>query len=180
MPRSISLFSMTLALTVLAVGSVRAAEKYTLTADNTKIEFVGFKKDGKHSGGFKKLDGDVFYNGTDWKISVVIDTPSLYSDDAKLTGHLKSGDFFAVKDHPNAKFETSKIVKGDKGFTVTGSLTMLGKTKEVTFPAEITTGDTFSIKASFKINRADFGMTYGEGKIDNEVAIDVNISAKKS
>ena len=93
---------------------------------------------------------------------------------------VKSGDFFAVKDHPNAKFETSKIVKGDKGFTVTGSLTMLGKTKEVTFPAEITTGDTFSMKASFKINRADFGMTYGEGKIDNEVAIDVNISAKKS
>jgi polyisoprenoid-binding protein YceI len=58
-------------------------------------------------------------------------------------------------------------------------LTLLGKEKEITFPATITTGDTFTLKAEFKINRADYGMTYGEGKVDNEVAIKLDVNAKK-
>lgn len=168
-----------LAVAVLVAGFATAADKFTLTGENTKIEFVGTKKDGKHTGGFKTLAGEVTHENDAWKIDVTIETDSLYSDDAKLTGHLKSGDFFAVKDHKTAKFVTSKIAKGDKGYTVTGTLTLLGKSKEVTFPAEIAIGDTFTMKAEFKINRADYGMTYGEGKIDNEVALTVNVAAKK-
>ena len=40
------------AAVVLAAGPAAAAE-YKLTGDNTKIEFVGKKPDGKHEGGFK-------------------------------------------------------------------------------------------------------------------------------
>jgi polyisoprenoid-binding protein YceI len=162
---------------VLALPAV-AAEKYTLNGENTKVSFVGTKKDGKHTGGFKKLEGVVSHDA-DWKIEVTIDCDSLYSDDEKLTGHLKSGDFFNVKDHASAKFVTSKIAKGDKGFTVTGMLTMLGKEKEISFPAEITTGETFGLKADFKITRSDFGMTYGKGKVDDEVQLMIEVTAKK-
>jgi len=180
MPRSILELALSLAIAVLTVGSLQAADKYVLSAENTKIEFVGSKKDGKHTGGFKKLEGDVSNDGTAWKITVMIDTPSIYSDNEKLTGHLKSGDFFAIKDHPTAKFESTKIAKGEDGYTVSGNLTLLGKTKAVTFPAAIATGKDFTLKAAFKIDRSDFGMTYGEGKIDNEVKIDITVSAKKS
>lgn len=96
-----------------------------------------------------------------------------------LTGHLKAGDFFGVKDHPTAKFVTTKIEKGDKGHTVTGKFTLLGKEKEISFPAEIKAGETFELKAEFKIDRTDYGMTYGEGKVDKEVAIKVDVKAKK-
>ena len=34
----------------------------------------------------------------------------------KLTGHLKSPDFFSVKDHPTAKFVSTKIDKGANGY----------------------------------------------------------------
>jgi polyisoprenoid-binding protein YceI len=155
-----------------------AADTYKLTGENTTVEFTGTKKDGKHTGGFKKISGTVTHD-KDWAIELTIDTESIFSDDEKLTGHLKGGDFFSCKDHPTAKFTTTKIEKGEKGFTVTGKLTLLGKEKEISFPAEIKTGDTFSLKADFKIDRTDFGMTYGEGKIDKEVALKVAVSAKK-
>lgn len=167
-----------LAMAVLVSAAATAADKYTLTGENTKVEFTGTKKDGKHTGGFKKLSGEVTNDGG-WKVDVTIDTDSMYTDDDKLTGHLKSGDFFGVKDHPHAKFTSTKIEKGDKGYTVTGKLTLLGKEKEISFPAEVTAGETFTLKAEFKIDRADYGMTYGAGKVDNEVAIKVNVAAKK-
>lgn len=166
------------AMAVLVLAAATAADKYKLDGDNTKVEFTGTKKDGKHTGGFKKLSGEVTHDG-DWKIDVTIDTDSMYTDDDKLTGHLKSGDFFGVKDHPHAKFVSTKIEKGDKGYTVTGKLTLLGKEKEISFPAEITTGETFTLKAEFKIDRTDYGMTYGAGKVDNDVALKVNVAAKK-
>ena len=165
-------------LAAVAVASAAFAAEYKLTGENTKIEWTGTKKDGKHTGGFKKLEGTVT-NDDGWKIDVTIDTTSIHSDNPGLTNHLKGGDFFGVKDHPTAKFVTSKIEKADKGYKVTGKFTLLGKEKEISFPAQIKTGETFELKAEFKIDRADYGMTYGEGKIDKEVAIKVEVKAKK-
>jgi polyisoprenoid-binding protein YceI len=169
---------LSLAVAALTSLPIVAADKYTLTGENTKIEFVGTKKEGKHSGGFKKVTGTVTHDSA-WGIDVTIDCNSMYSDDTKLTGHLKSGDFFNVKDHPTAKFVSTKIEKTDKGHTVTGKFTLLGKEKEISFPATITAGDTFTLKAEFKINRGDYGMTYGQGKVDDAVAITVDLTAKK-
>ena len=172
---------MTTVFFAMIVSVTFAAEvKYTLTKDNTKIEWTGTKILGKHDGGFEKVSGTATISeATGLKIEVEIDCTSLYSDDKKLTGHLKSPDFFAVKDHPKAKFVSTKVKKADKGFVVTGDLTLLGKKKEVSFPAEISTGDTLTIKGSFDINRKDFGMTYGKGIVSDKVAVRVKVDAKK-
>src|SRR5258708_794836 len=75
------------------------AAEFELTGENTKVEFVGTKADGKHTGSFPKLTGtfDVPSDVTKTKISVTIDMEALESDDPKLTGHLKSPDFFETK-----------------------------------------------------------------------------------
>ena len=166
---------------VSVCGLVQAEEtKYSLNGDNTKIEWTGTKSDGKHDGGFKQLKGTAtLSDGSNLKFEVEIDCGSLFSDDPKLTQHLKSPDLFSVKDHPKAKFKSTKIEKTADGVEVTGDLTLLGKTKKVTFPAEIKTGDALVIKADFKINRQDFGMSYGTGKINDEVEIRVNLKAKR-
>src|SRR5688572_19651171 len=87
-------------LSALVVGPVVAAEqKFALTGENTKVTFTGYKPNGKHDGGFAKLAGTATVTDgkpETLKIDVTIDTDSLHSDDAKLTGHLKSPDFFAV------------------------------------------------------------------------------------
>jgi polyisoprenoid-binding protein YceI len=172
---------MTMALFAGLTSVVLAADvKYVLTKDNTKIEWIGTKPGGKHNGGFEKVSGTaVVSEKAGLVIDVEIDCDSLYSDDKKLTGHLKGPDFFAVKDHPKAKFVSTKVAKADKGYVVTGDLTLLGKKKEVSFTTDIVTGDTLTMKGAFEINRHDFGMSYGKGKIDDTVTIRVKVDAKR-
>ena len=97
-------FAVVLAV-LLAVPVVAAETKFSLTGENTKITFVGTKPGGRHEGGFKKLSGTATVtdgNPTTLQIQAEIDADSLYSDNEKLTGHLKSPDFFGVKDNPKA------------------------------------------------------------------------------
>jgi polyisoprenoid-binding protein YceI len=160
-----------------------AVTTYALSGDNTKLTFVGTKTEGKHEGGFKTLKGMATVGGSDLanlKIEIDIDCDSLYSDDAKLTTHLKSPDFFGTKDNPKATFKTKTVTKGDKVYTIAGELTMLGKTKPVTFPASISvTGDVLSLSTEFKIDRTDWGMAFGKGKIDDKVTLKIAVTAKK-
>lgn len=155
------------------------AKEHKLTGKNTKIEFLGTKSDGKHKGSFPKLTGtfDAPDDLTKSKITVTIDMDALESDDPKLTGHLKSPDFFETKKYPEAKF-VSKTIKADKEeFVVTGELTMHGKKKEISFPAKITnTAGAAGLEAEFSINRSDWGITYGAGKVDEAVKLTVYLN----
>ncbi|MFO0864462.1 MAG: YceI family protein [Gemmataceae bacterium] len=168
-------------LSVAAVSAQDNTLRYALNGENTKILWTGTKANGKHDGGFKTVKGQAtLADATGLKIDVEIDTTSLYSDDAKLTGHLKSPDFFAVKDHPKARFVSSKIDKtGGNAYAVYGELTLLGKTNKVTFPATITAGNNLQIAATFKVKRSDYGMAYGLGKVDDDVSIQVSVNASK-
>jgi polyisoprenoid-binding protein YceI len=174
----------TIVLTGLVTTSARAAEpKFTLTGDNTKVTFIGTKPDGKHEGGFKTVSGSITTDGKDpttLQIAVDIDMNSTFTDDDRLTAHLKSPDFFGVKNNPKSKFVTTKIEKSEGGYNVSGKLTLCGKTKELTFPAKIEVSeDSLKLTSSFKINRTDWGMTFGKGKVDDDVSLSISVSAKK-
>jgi polyisoprenoid-binding protein YceI len=170
------------ALTVLLAPVLSMAADFTLDGKNTTIKFIGAKANGKHEGGFKTVTGTASVTGNDpttLKISIDIDMDSLYSDADKLTAHLKSPDFFGVKNNPKSKFVSTKVIKGVAGYTITGDFTMLGKTKSISFPAKIAaTADGLTLSSSFTIDRTQWGMTYGAGKINNEVKLTVNVNAK--
>ena len=172
-----------MALTVLSLFVADASAEYKLSGDNTKIEFEGTKKDGKHTGSFPKLSGtlDLGDDPTKAKISVKIDMEALTSDNDMLTNHLKAPDFFETKKYPEAKFVSKSIKASKKGkddYLVTGELTMHGKTKEISFPAKISKADgAATLTSEFKINRGDWGITYGEGKIDEAVKLTVSVKA---
>jgi polyisoprenoid-binding protein YceI len=165
----------------LSIPAVAADATVNLTGDNTKITWVGTKgAAGKHEGGFKTLTGTATVSGDALTaVKVEIDMDSLYADDPKLTLHLKSPDFFGVKNNPKSKFESTKVEKADKGYTITGNLTINGKAKEVAIPAEVSfAGGTLKINGAVTIDKRDFGMTYGGNKIDDPVAIKVTVEAK--
>ena len=172
--------AMILGATLLS-GTALAGGNFTLDGKNTKIEFTGTKPGGKHVGGFKELTGTVSgADATSLKLEVEIDTTSMFTDNGKLTNHLKSADFFEVKTYPKAKFVSTKIDKGTDGYTVTGDLTLHGKTKSISFPADIKVGaDAVSLSSTFKINRQDFGISFGAGKVDDDVTLKVTVNAKK-
>jgi polyisoprenoid-binding protein YceI len=154
-----------------------AAVELVMDKDASKITFVGSKKDGKHEGGFKKFDAKAvadFENPENGSLTILIDTPSLWSDNEKLTNHLKNPDFFDVRKYKNIKFESTKITHSDDPgtATITGKMTMLDKTVEVEIPVKVTkTDSTIQLDADFKIDRTKWGMTYGEGQVNNDVQI---------
>ena len=147
-------------------------------AAGSKIEFIGTKPQGKHEGGFKDFTVNIAPIKDDLagsKISVDIDTDSLYSDNPKLTKHLKSPDFFDVKKYPKATFVSTSVEPkkaGEDTHEITGDLTLHGKTKKISFPAKVAvTPKTVNIDSQFTIDRKDFGMTYGAGKINDTITI---------
>jgi polyisoprenoid-binding protein YceI len=166
----------------LLSGTAFAGGTFTLDGKNTKIEFTGTKPGGKHEGGFKAVSGTAAgAKATSLKLEVEIDTTSMYTDNPKLTQHLKSPDFFEVKTYPKAKFVSTKIEENGKdGYTVTGDLTLHGKTKSISFPAAISVGaDALTLTSTFQINRQEFGISFGAGKVDDQVTLKVNVNAKK-
>jgi polyisoprenoid-binding protein YceI len=169
------------------VKAPAAAAAKTLKADPaaSSIGFVGAKITGDHTGSFKTFTGETTVEGTTPKsVTFSIETASVTSDDEKLTGHLKSPDFFDVEKFPKAEFVSTAIVPktGDAGATheVTGDLSLHGEKKAITFPAAITI-DERSAKgtAEFKINRKDFKIVYPgmpDDLIKDEVLLKISLS----
>jgi polyisoprenoid-binding protein YceI len=176
MLRTISAFALVL------VPVLASAADIPLTEKNTTINFVGTKPGGKHNGGFKSLTGTASFQNNDpttLKIALDIDMDSLYADEPKLTNHLKSPDFFGVKSNPKAKFVSTSVEKAGGDYKVTGDLTMVGQTKSVAFPAQITlNGNALTLTSTFSIDRSKWGMKYGQGKVDNMVKLTVSVNTK--
>ncbi|MDP8244120.1 MAG: YceI family protein [Candidatus Hinthialibacter antarcticus] len=157
---------------------------YTVTPAST-IGFVGSKVTGSHDGGFEKFSGEfVLVDGSPEGShgAIEIDMDSTWSDNDRLTGHLKSPDFFGVEKNPTTTFKANKIEKAAEGYTVTGELTLHGVTKAISFPAQIAAeDDLIKLNAEFFVKRFDFEIKY-PGKADDlirdEVVIKLDIIAK--
>jgi len=166
-----------------------AATLLVFDQSTSKVQWTGSKVTGKHDGGFGAFTGSIqFVDGAPEKSKVTVDiqTDSLTSDAEKLTGHLKSADFFDTKTFPKASFMSTDIKKGGErgaSHTVTGNLTLKGVTKSITFPATITTAsDSASVDAEFSINRRDFSLNYPgmpNDLIRDNVVIKLSIRSKK-
>ena len=162
------------------VASPAAAQgqRYQITPQNSKVEFVGSKVTGKHNGSFGDFSGQVDYTGNPEtsRVNITIKTDSLTTDTPDLTKHLKTADFFDVAKYPEATFVSTAIKPGGENgatHTVTGNLTLHGTTKAVTFPATINvTPDAATVESSFSLNRKDFGINYA-GAADNLIRDDV-------
>jgi len=167
--------------------SLASAAELKIAPASSKIEFLGTKANGRHVGGFKEFTGSINMPGADLTtatITVDISTASLFADDAKLTNHLKSPDFFDAKKFPKATFKSTaiKAAPGPNGAThqIVGDLTLHGVTKSITVPVKATTdANGVSLDGTVTIQREDFGMVYGKGQVHNDVKITVNVKATK-
>jgi polyisoprenoid-binding protein YceI len=166
-----------------------AGQKYSITPENSKIEFVGSKVTGSHNGSFERFNGEIHHVDNDpakGHVSIMIDMNSVNTDTPRLTNHLKTPDFFDVAKFPQAQFVSTEIKPGgEKGatHTITGNLTLHGITKAVTFPATIAvTPDTATVDSNFAINRKDFGVNFAGASDDlirDDVVLKFTIRAKK-
>lgn len=166
------------------------AETLAISPANSKIEFVGSKVTGSHTGSFQQFSGTVDLVAAkpeNSQVRVEMDTESIVTDDERLTGHLKSADFFDAANFKKATFVSTEIRPGGSSgatHTVTGNLELHGVKKSITFPATIAVNnDAATLKSEFAINRKDFGILYA-GKADDlirdDVVIKLSINAPRS
>jgi polyisoprenoid-binding protein YceI len=103
----------------------------------------------------------------------------------KRDDHLKSTDFFNAKQFPTIKFASTSVKKTDKGYEVTGDLTLHGVTKPVTLNIEQTGQGAMGPKqilgfeTTVDIKRSDFGMKNMIGPAADDVRLIISLEAGK-
>ena len=142
-------------------------------------------------GEFRKFDGSLLTEGSDFtksSIDVTIDASSIFTNEDKRDGHLKSGDFFDVENYPTLSFQGKSFKKlYDDEYKLKGVLTIKGVSKEVELDVEfggINKDPWGNEKAGFsvegKINRKDFGLNWNAALETGGVLVseEVKISAE--
>lgn len=149
------------------------ADSYKVDTDESVINWKGYKVTGQHYGTVKLKEGSLEY--TDGMLSggsFAIDMGTITVGDlegeykGKLENHLKSDDFFGVKNYPTAKFVITEVIsRGKPGdYRITGDLTIKETTKPVKFNASITEeGGKHVAMADITIDRAEYDVRYGSG-----------------
>ena len=153
---------------------------FAVDVASSKIEFTGAKVTGSHDGGFSAFSGSVVLDDEEvLGTKFVIDMTTTSSDNAKLTKHLLSKDFFHAEKYPEATFVSSGLTPTNETGAVThdvqGVLELHGKSRPLSFPATVTVGAmATTVEASFDINRQNWGVSY-PGAPDNLIKDDVQI-----
>jgi len=143
-------------------------------------------------GMFWKTDGSFRIDMDDLDDSVIeitVETGSIDTGNDARDTHLKGGDFFDVRRHPEMAFTAESFERiDDDTLRVTGPLTMLGQSREVT--AEVTKvgerdtarGPKAGFEAEFTVKRSEWGMTkyvQDEGGLGDEVTLNVTIEGNR-
>ncbi|MBK3801717.1 polyisoprenoid-binding protein [Azospirillum brasilense] len=181
------------ALVALPMTVQAAPVAYKLDPAHTAVVFIvdhlGFSK---AVGSFNTVAGELSFDkdaADKSSLSVTIDTTSIDTNHAKRDEHLKSPDFFNVKEFPKLTFKSTKIEKtGDKTGKLHGDLTLLGVTKpvvlDVTFNKDgvspASKQETVGFSARGTIKRSDFGMKYGVPNIGDDIQIIIESEAVKA
>jgi polyisoprenoid-binding protein YceI len=96
--------------------------------------------------------------------TITVPADSVDTKNKKRDEHLRSGDFFDAANHPSITFAVDSIKLSGEGARVTGSLTVRGRTKPVSFDATVSVHDGAEVwlDAEVPVNRADFGLTWNQ------------------
>jgi polyisoprenoid-binding protein YceI len=185
-----------------------SGDRYIMDAAASKIEWIGTKVTGYHEGTVKIKSGEVTVtNGMVTAGNFIIDMPTIVAtgpakvseeNSKKLTGHLRTADFFDVEKYPEATFVITDVKPfsgtvedrdrddprqqklneykvTDPTHRVSGNLTIRGVTKNIEFPARITVNNNVAeAKAKFNVNRKDWNIIY-PGQPDDLIRDEIHL-----
>jgi len=182
-----------IAMLLVAGTFALSAQKMDIKPSDAVVKWTGNKIGGAHNGEIKVKSGTLeLKDGNIVKGNVVIDMKSISCKDIdnetynkKIVDHLNSDDFFGVEKFPTATFAITKAAKFTNGkATVSGSLTIKGKTEPITFEVS-KQNNVYSTQ--LKVDRSKFDVRYGSNSffdnlgdkaIENIFILDIQLTAK--
>ena len=126
-------------------------------------------------------------------VEATVDLASVTTGDEARDGHLKSGDFFDVENHPTMTFRSTGIKADGDDYILTGDLTVADKTRSVDFELEFdgVTQDPWGgtrggFSAKTEISRKDWELTWnvaletGGVLVGDKVKIELDVELVKA
>jgi len=167
-------------------------ETYSVDTEQSTINWTAKKIGGGHTGTIKITSGSLVHNGKSLsKGAFLINMSSITSDNARVTTHLKSDDFFAAEKNPNSRFEITKVKSaGADRVNIAGNLTIKGITQPIAFPATVKTqkGIIVAVANGIRVDRTKYDIKFrsktffldiGDKAVDDEFELNINLVAKK-
>ncbi|MFJ4583380.1 YceI family protein [Streptomyces echinatus] len=171
---------------------------YTIDPAHSTIGFVA-----RHAmvtnvkGGFDDFTGTLSLNGADPAASTAtldIQMESIDTGNADRDGHLKSADFFKTDEFPTMTFRSTKAeALGGDDYRITGDLSLLGVTKQISIDLEFNGAATdpfgnerVGFEGKAELLRSEWGLTWnaaletGGVLISDKIKLVFDISAIKN
>ncbi len=192
-----NLFAILALVAVAALAFTMPKEALKVDTQSSYVNWKGYKVTGQHNGKVKLKSGTLDFDGAklvggtfelDMTTITVEDLQGGGAD--KLTGHLKSEDFFGTAKYPTAKFVITRAIEAKPGeYRIKGDLTLKATTKSVSFNAFVTEKEGKKVAtATIKLDRSEYDIRYNSGSffdglgdktIYDEFDLDVNLVASK-
>jgi polyisoprenoid-binding protein YceI len=140
------------------------------------------------SGTVRTADGEIV------AVEGAVKTSGLTTQEAQLTGHLLSGDFFDAESHPEIRFTSTGVSPvADGRFTVDGELEIRGVTRPVQLEGEVegvgedpSGAARIGISARGAINRGEWGITFniplanGQFALGERVTLELHVEVVRN
>lgn len=184
--------------------TAEAGVTYNADAENSIVNWKGFKPTGTHTGTVGITSGNFEMNGEEivgGAFTLDMNTITVTDLEAgkgkeKLEAHLKGtaeekeDHFFNVQEFPTATFEVTGVSKEGEQTTMQGNLTIKGTTKNIAFPVMVeNNGDTIVVSSEpFTIDRTQWNVNFksksiienlGDNFINDEIELSIKVAANK-
>ncbi|MEP6617410.1 MAG: YceI family protein [Ginsengibacter sp.] len=117
-------------------------------------------------------------------LNVSVDVKTIDTDNGTRDEHLRSSSYFDEENFPTIVIKSTKIDKTNKigggWYYFTGTLTMHGITKSISFPFTATSkNEDYLFTGTFDINRLDFGVGSNSSVLSKTVKVSLSVLARK-
>ena len=189
---SINLAPWVLSTLVWGLAHAVGAETYAVDLSHSSVGFSIRHLVGRATGHFNEFSGTITYDPASpqtTSFSGIIQANSIDTGNERRDNHLRSADFFDVAKYPRIEFASTSVQKGvEDRLEVTGTLSLHGVTKPVTFPVEVLGVGVHPMNgkavagfaAELTVKRSEYGVdnwTDAAGVLGDEVKITVLIEA---
>jgi polyisoprenoid-binding protein YceI len=138
-------------------------------------------------GRFNDVKGNFTQKADQSSLNVSIQSASIDTNHDKRDAHLRSPDFFNVKQFPIISFYSPLEITDNNGETIIeGKLELLGVSKPITLNIKKGKEGTdpwgnhrAGYSATGVIKRSDYGMNFMQGGLSDDVRVNINIEAIK-
>lgn len=178
------------AFTVVGLGMAATADDYTIDAVHSGVTFqISHLGLSWIHGRFDRFAGDFTIDNSDAtrsSFTLNIRPESVDTNNSKRDDHLRSPDFFNVKQFPTISFASTSVKPIEGGYEVTGNLTLHGTTKPLVFTlkggrsAEFPKGhQRTGYSTELVLKRSDFGIDKFREMLGDDVYVAISFEGVK-